>query len=295
MLFGPIAKLARRVYAQLNLEVLAQDIAAKTAGFSQPAGQPLKLPEDTSTFYKLHSGQRVVEFIAGRCDVPEIREKRVELSEQVMVIEYDAAGGQYLRTLRCRKARLDIEGDELTPTLTMQLYNPTWQTGDGTEGAKWGWLRIRGLILPQAIEAATSRFRTQTGLKATELASEPLTLQAAASPKLTDLQENLQRRIRETLAEIEAETHSRLVFGVGCLSMILIGIGLGIIFKGGHLLTAFGASCIPAAVLVVGIMMGRNVAKNIGTHAGSGIVLMWAGFVFLCLLAVLIYRRLLKN
>jgi hypothetical protein len=64
MLFGPIAKLARRVYAQLNVEVLAQDIAAKTAGFTQPAGEPLKFPEDTSTFYKLHSGQRVVEFIA---------------------------------------------------------------------------------------------------------------------------------------------------------------------------------------------------------------------------------------
>jgi hypothetical protein len=283
------------VYAQFNVEALAQDIAAKTAGFTPPAQKPFKFPEDTSAFYKLHSGQRVVEFIAGRCDVPDKKEKRVELSEQVMVIEYDAASGQYLRTLGCKKAHLDIEGDELTPTLTMLLYNPTWQTADGREGAKWGWLRIRGLILPQAIEAATSRFRTQTGLKAAELASEPPALQAAVSPKLRDLQEDLQEKIRKTLAEIEAETHSRLVFGVGCLSMILIGIGLGIIFKGGHLLTAFGASCVPAAVLVVGIMMGRNVAKNLGAHAGSGIVLMWAGFIFLSLLAVLIYRRLLKN
>jgi lipopolysaccharide export LptBFGC system permease protein LptF len=295
MLFGPIAKLARRVYAQFNVEVLAQDIAAKTAGFTQPAGKPLKFPEGKSTFYKLHSGQRVVEFSAGRCDVPDKREKRVELSEQVMVIEYNAARGQYLRTLRCKKAHLDIEGDELTPTLTMLLYNPTWQTADGREGAKWGWLRIRGLILPQTVEVASGRFRTQTGLKAAELASEPLVLQTAASPKLRDLQEDLQQKIRKTLAEIEAETHSRLVFGVGCLSMILIGIGLGIIFKGGHLLTAFGASCVPAAVLVVGIMMGRNVAKNLGAHAGSGIVLMWTGFIFLSLLAVLIYRRLLKN
>jgi lipopolysaccharide export LptBFGC system permease protein LptF len=295
MLFGPIAKLARRVYAQFTVEVLARDIAARTAGFLQPAGEPLSIPEDTSAFYKLHSGQRIVEFIAGRCDVPDKKEKRVELSEQVVVIEYDAARGQYLRTMRCKKAHLDIEGDELTPTLTMQLYNPTWQNADGREGSAWGWVRIRGLILPQAVEAATNKFRTQTGLKAAELASESLVLRSDPAPKMRDLQEGLQKEIRKTLAEIEAETHSRLVFGVGCLSMILIGIGLGIIFKGGHLLTAFGASCVPAAVLVVGIMMGRNVAKNVGAHAGSGVILMWAGFIFLSFLAVLIYRRLLKN
>jgi hypothetical protein len=295
MLFDPIAKLARRVYAQFTVEALAQDIAAKAGGLTRPAEKPLKFPEDSSGFYRLHSGQRVVEFIAGRCDVPEKKEKRVELSEQVTVTEYDAVSGEHLRSLRCEKAYLDIEGDELTPTLTMELYNPTWQTAGGREGAKWGWLRIRGLIVPQTVEAATSRFRTQTGLKAAELASAPLAFQTATSSKLRDLQEGLQKKIRKTLAEIEAETHSRLVFGVGCLSMILIGIGLGIIFKGGHLLTAFGASCVPAAVLIVCIMMGRNVAKNLGAHAGSGIVLMWTGFIFLSLLAVLIYRRLLKN
>ena len=105
----------------------------------------------------------------------------------------------------------------------------------------------------------------------------------------------LQIKIRKTLAEIKAEIHSRLVFGVGCLPLILISIGLGIILRGGHLLSAFGTSSVPAAVLVVAIMMGRNVTKNLGAQAVSGIVLMWAGLLFLSLLAVVIYRRLLKN
>jgi hypothetical protein len=75
----------------------------------------------------------------------------------------------------------------------------------------------------------------------------------------------------------------------------MIGIGLGIILKGGHLLSAFGASSIPAAVLIVCIMMGKNITKNPGARAGSGILFMWGGLVFLSVLAVGIYHKLLKN
>jgi len=94
---------------------------------------------------------------------------------------------------------------------------------------------------------------------------------------------------------IKAEIHTRLVFGAGCIPMILIGIGLGIIKKGGHLLSAFGTSCIPAAVLIVCIMSGKNLIRNPGSQSITGVALMWAGLVFLVLLAALIYHRLLKN
>ncbi|MBA7683317.1 hypothetical protein ES703_91681 [subsurface metagenome] len=77
--------------------------------------------------------------------------------------------------------------------------------------------------------------------------------------------------------------------------MILIGIGLGIIKKGGHLLSAFGASCVPAAVLIVCIMMGKNITKNLGSQSIPGIALMWGGLVLLSLLTVVMYRRLLKT
>ena len=101
--------------------------------------------------------------------------------------------------------------------------------------------------------------------------------------------------MQRTLAEIKAEIHSRLVFGIGCVSLIMISIGLGIIKKGGHMLSAFGASSVPAAALVVCIMMGKNITKNPGARAGSGIVLMWVALALLSLLAVVMYRRLMKN
>ncbi|HIJ53906.1 MAG TPA: YjgP/YjgQ family permease [Planctomycetes bacterium] len=279
MLFYPIAKSARGIYAQFTVESLAEDIADR-------------ITDEPGSFYKLHSAEKFVEFTASHCSAGDGKE--VELSGEVVVVEYDTAGKQRLRTLQCEKASLHLEGDEMAPTLTMELYNPTWHRVEGPEGLAMGWLRIRGLIMPKAVRDVTNKFATEDGLDAKKLASQSA-LQKEPSSKLKGLQNKLQETIRNTLAEIEAEIHSRLVFGIGCVSLIMIGIGLGIIFRGGHLLSAFGASSVPAAVLIVCIMMGKNITKNPKVQTGSGIILMWAGLVFLSLLAVGIYHRLLKN
>jgi hypothetical protein len=279
-LFYPIAKLARDTYSQFTVESLAEDIADK-------------ITNDPCSFYKLHSGEKFIEFTSSRCSLGD--EKEVELSGDVVVVEYDAAGKQRLRTWQCEKASLHLEGDELSPTLTMELDNPKWHRAEGPEGLAMGWLRIRGLIIPNAVRDVANKFATEDGLDAKKLASESSVLQKGPSSKLRGLQNELQTEIQNTLAEIEAEIHSRLVFGIGCVSLIMIGIGLGIILKGGHLLSAFGASSVPAAVLVVCIMMGRNITKNPKVQTGSGILLMWGGLVFLSLVAIVMYRRLLKN
>ncbi len=279
-LFYPIAKLARNTYSQFTVESLAQDITDK-------------LTSEPNSFYKLHSGEKFIEFTAGSCGIGE--GKNVELSGEVVVIEYAAADKQRLRTLQCTKASLHLEGDELAPTLTMELENPIWRQTKGPEGVAMGWLRIRGLIIPKTVRDIANKFAKEGGLDAKKLASDSSVLQKGPSSKLISLQNELQKKMQVTLAEIDAEIHSRLVFGIGCVSLIMIGIGLGIILRDGHLLSAFGASSVPAAVLVVCIMMGKNITKNLNAQAGSGIVLMWGGLVFLSVLAVGIYRKLLKN
>ncbi len=273
MQFYPIAKLARETYAQFTTELLAQDIAAE-------------LTEDANSFYKLHSGEKLVEFRANQCVARE--EKQVELSGEVVVVEFDAASKEHLSTLHAAKAFLAIEGDELAPTLTMDIYNAQMEDT--------GYVRmryiIRGLILPETVR---DKFKTGRVLDDIDPEVVSSALQKGPSKELMALQNKLQRKIRKTLAEIEAEKHSRLVFGIGCVSMILIGIGLGIIKKGGHLLSAFGASCVPAAGLIVCIMSGKHIAENLGSQSVSGIAVMWIGLLLLSLLAVVIYHRLLRN
>ena len=279
MLFYPVAELANEVYAQFTTELLVQDIAAR-------------ISDDTNRFYKLYSGEKFIEFTAGDCSTTD--ERTIGLSGEIVVVETDVDSKKAVRTLRCKKALLYIEGEESTFTLTMQLYSSRWRRADGSEGIARRPI-IRGLIIPKAVEAVTNEFRTENGLKAEKLASDLSALQKGPSLQLGKLQNELDRKIRKTLAQIEAETHSRLVFGIGCVSMIMIGIGLGIILKGGHLLSAFGASCVPAAMLIVCIMAGKNIAKNLGSQSISGALLMWVGLVFLSLFALAIYHKLLKN
>ncbi len=275
MRFYPVAKLAQRTYAQFATELLAQDITAKTG--------------DPNHFYRLLSARKILEFTAGSCTAA--NEKEVELSQGIVVVEYDTDSKKPLQTLRSERALLYIEGDELAPTLTMEIPSPAWQRADGSEGFARRQI-IRGLLLPQAV---TDHFKTENVLDAIRLVSDSSALQKGPSAKLKDLQNRLWYQIERTFVEIKAEVNSRLVFGIGCIPMIMIGIGLGVIKKDGHLLAAFGASSIPAAVLIVCIMMGKNIATNAGSQAGSGVLLMWAGLVFLTVLSLVVYRKLLKH
>jgi lipopolysaccharide export LptBFGC system permease protein LptF len=289
MRFDPIAKLARDTYAQFTTELLAEDITEKISAGSKSTSPSLDAAGDTGNFYKLHSGEKLVEFTAGQCSIRD--EEQVQLFGKIVVIEYDASSKKILRTLQCTRASLHIEGDKLAPTLTMDLYSPRWQQPDGSNGLAQRVI-IRGLILPKAV---TDKFITADVLETVSPASVSSALRKGPSNELKALQNRLQRKIQETLADIRAELHSRLVFGTGCVALMMIGIGLGIILKGGHLLSAFGASSVPAAVLIVCIMMGKNITKNPYTQVSSGIVLMWAALVVLSVFAVMMYRKLLKN
>lgn len=61
------------------------------------------------------------------------------------------------------------------------------------------------------------------------------------------------------------------------------------------MLSAFAASCVPAAVLIVCIISGKNITENLGVEAVSGMVLMWAGLGVLIVLMLVMYHRLLKT
>jgi hypothetical protein len=75
----------------------------------------------------------------------------------------------------------------------------------------------------------------------------------------------------------------------------MIGIGLGIVLKGGHLLTAFATSAAPGLALVSCIMMGKNINQNPSSTMFSGIYIMWAGLIILTILGLELYRRLLRH
>ena len=311
MLFDPAAKIALRVYARYTAELLAQYInsslvspkrdsakgfVARRSSLDQNESLPITTFEgrrDTRhepRFFRLYNERQSFEISAAGCTVRD--EKRLQLSGDVVVIERDLQTGIPGRKLSSQKCYLDFEGDEMSPTLTLDIRSAKWQSPQGTANFL-SELFIRGLVLPAAV---TDRLTTPDILKEINPQAIKAGLDVAGpSTDLIRMQELLRRKINQTVSDIGAEIHSRLVFGVGCITLIMIGIGLGIILRGGHLLTAFAASSVPALALISCIMMGKNIMENSRSVMLPGLWLMWAGLIILTVLCLGLYRYLLKH
>jgi hypothetical protein len=186
-----------------------------------------------------------------------------------------------------------MERENETSSFVMTLYDASRKQDTGEVQLRFRPF-FRGLKLPISIADKLPADKL-IAIKKLFVESPDQTMIEKPSPMLTSLASGLEREMRKTLASIKSEINSRLVFGIGCIALILISIGLGIIYKGGHLLFAFGISVIPAAFLLVCMMAGKNMTKNM-TAAGSqaGVAIMWAGFVVLLVVVVFIYKKLLK-
>jgi len=289
MRFYPIEKLARQMYTQLILEILARDIQAWIASANNMAG-------GRESAYELVGVPNSVKITV---DQYKVRKQEIELSGAIEIVEYATADKRPVRTLTCSTATLHLEEDiPAAPTVTLDIHSPQSRGLPGEMNE----LKLRhvipGLNLPTAVRMIADQYKTRSGsLKAEKLASAMTDLpELKPSKYLTSFHAKFERQTRDTAAEIKSEIHSRLVFGIGCIPMILIGIGLGVLKKGGHLLSAFGASCVPAAMLIVCIMSGKQLTENLDAHQTvSGVTLMWGGLGVLFFLALVIYGWLLRH
>lgn len=94
--------------------------------------------------------------------------------------------------------------------------------------------------------------------------------------------------------EITGIIHSRLAFSGSSLVVLIFAAALGIICRGGQMLTAFTIAFIPGLLVVVLNIMGRQLTENTGTHM-VGIVVIWAGLVLLAIADVVILTRFIRR
>jgi hypothetical protein len=269
LLFGPIEKAARRVYGQALTELVTDDINRTAA-----AGHPYELAGPSQFVHITAAGA-----ILGT-------EKTLQLPGPVEIVEIDRSSRMSPRRWQCEKATITVEGEGWTPILSLDLFNARSADVGGTLMMRY---TVTGLAIPPSIAAKATAPPLLETLTSPGLAAA---LSTGPSPQFTQALDNLRRQIRDTLSQITAEVHSRLVFGIGCIPMILIGIVLGILKRGGHLLNAFAISCLPAIILIVGIVGGKQLTTNPGSQGLSGPILMWTGLAVLWILAFKLYHRL---
>jgi len=83
---------------------------------------------------------------------------------------------------------------------------------------------------------------------------------------------------------IKSEIHARASFSVACWVLVLVGCGLGMMFRSGNFLSAFAISVIPAGMCILLIITGQHTAdqadrtvSDLGqrTHRRASLQRMW--------------------
>ena len=193
----------------------------------------------------------------------------------------------------CEKGEIAVENDGENLSFEMTLDNPSWKS-PGVPAGKAVVEYFTNLRFPQTLSDSVQMDTILATID--QLGDEEASdLKIRPSGQLKTLCNRIPEKMAKIDNEIYAEIHSRLVLGLGCIALILTGIALGIQFRGGHILSAFGASAIPGGLLVVFILSGKELTKNPSTPAMTGVSVMWVGFVVLVVLTLWIYRKLLRT
>ena len=279
--YPPVRKLILQARAQLAVEMLMEDV-----------GGTISNKNIDDRYYTLENADRKIMFTAGGCELSGVR--NIQLLPPIDLIEIDALKGRLLYKWESNE-KANIKLEETDPFgFTVILENASWKSAAGYEGLAPAPKRVyRNMSFPATL---TQKISTQDVTAQIQDIDTERSVLGNASSILRKQKSQIARKIWVTGKEITSEIHSRLVFGLGCVVLILTSSALGIMLKGGHLLTAFGASALPAGGLIVFIMSGKQLAK--GTDEGIpdsvGVIVMWTGLVVLSLLTAWIYRKLMR-
>ena len=117
-----------------------------------------------------------------------------------------------------------------------------------------------------------------------------------------NLKELKAKHVVKLVRDIISEKHTRLAYSLSCLLMVTLGAVLGLIFRGGHFVSALFTATVPATTVIVTILMGKNIAQNPGVMSDDpyastflGVTIVWGGIVSLAVVTGLIYWRVSKK
>lgn len=113
-------------------------------------------------------------------------------------------------------------------------------------------------------------------------------------PKQQRMRGFLHARVARSKSELEGEIHFRASYSLGTVAVVLFGAVLGIIVRGGQVLTAFGISCLPMLFVVVAGITGRNLADR-PTQTVTSIAIMWGATVIMYLATGFFAAKVLKR
>ena len=142
-------------------------------------------------------------------------------------------------------------------------------------------------------------FMDQEGLRRQAMAFDTTSLTNGEIPhglpkRQTKQCEKFLEFLRKFKAEVQGEIHFRASYSITSMAVVLMGAILGIIVRGGQVLTAFGISCIPSLIVVLTSIVGRNLSDRPGMSVAS-LCVMWGGAAVIYMATGLIAMKFLKR
>jgi len=233
---------------------------------------------DDKVRYELRSGNAVA--------IPE--DGRLTFTDGVEVRE--VIGGVE-RTLKADRAavrirRTEARGAEVTLEFLngVEISDPA-VPGRSSHKARW---ESNPFPLPSAVTDEVMRYSPRQLLD--KGAADVFHLQ----PQARELHHKLRVRLGVMYRNLVALIHARLAFSASVLVLMVLGAALAIVFRGSHVLTAFGIAFVPSILVTVITIMGRQMAEKPGT-AQVGLVIIWGGIALVGVLDVLVLARFVRR
>ncbi len=116
------------------------------------------------------------------------------------------------------------------------------------------------------------------------------------NPEILKSIDNLKERdVPRLLRKIKAEMHIRAGYGVSFFLLVAIGAGLGMIFRGGQLLSAFTLSMAPLLITIILLLMGKQMIGHPQVSELAGVSVIWLGILGLAIATVCVHWRLTRQ
>jgi lipopolysaccharide export LptBFGC system permease protein LptF len=187
-----------------------------------------------------------------------------------VMVEVFAADGQREATIHCANAELTAEyvqplgRTQITATLTN-----VESTSSGA-GEPETTLMTEYILGPLEMPGGESGDLESLDLK--RLVQHPDQYRGAANEI-----GRLKKRATDLSLQVLGEMHARISYGVGCVLLVASGAALGLLFKGGNVLSAFALSCLPALAQITLMFMGKHMVRNSVIPWAYGVAAIWSG------------------
>jgi len=273
-----------RIKRDLSSDMLAQDI--------------IKAIQAGKSYKRFVQGDEQLEVEAAWADIDKdgaavLKSVSPDGREGKLVTVMIRRGGKTNEIVTAQQGRIIITWSEMTrhPQVTIELKMDVMVDYLGASGRRvsrdiqWA----RGEIPVPAEVTARSE---DVGLA--DLYDDPNSL--TSNPNILKAMDALLNdRIPKERSGLKAELHVRVAYGGSCFLMVAMGAALGLIFKGGQFISAFALSAVPAAAVIIMLVMGKQMVSNPSSSDTLGLACIWGGVAALLVANLLIYAHLARK